>query len=197
MIVWVNGAFGVGKRTLAAALANEWAGAVVADPKDIGSAVRDALRGHPFARQDYEDYPPWAATTVAFISCVHAYTGGPVIVPMTVLDQTLAAALLTALSETADLHHLVLHAEPDVLRERIASDRAPVDDPVRAARIRADRLRRLEDYQSGAENWLLHGAGHVIDTTALTCRQTLAAALSHLGENYPVACAAPAYGRQA
>jgi predicted kinase len=195
VIVWLNGAFGAGKTTLATALADQLAGAVVADPEDIGRAVRTALPGHPDAPQDYQSCPPWAATTVSFIAGLYAYTGGPVIVPMTVLVQDLATTLVTALSEAADVHHLVVHAEPDVLKQRIASDRALGEDPARAAGIRAYRLRHLADYQSPAEKWLLQAAGHVIDTTALTRQQTLTAALAHLPAAAS-ACAAPGGGRQ-
>ncbi|WP_055527454.1 AAA family ATPase [Streptomyces graminilatus] len=197
MIVWVNGAFGAGKTTLAAALAGQLADAVVADPEAIGSAVGTALRGHPWAAQDYQDCPPWAATTVSFISGLHAYTGGPVIVPMTVLVQDLATTMVMALSEAADVYHLVVHAERDVLKQRIAADRALGEDPARAAEVRAYRLRRLDDYQSAADQWLLHTAGHVIDTTALTRRQALTAALAHLHEVAPtVPVSAVVYGRQ-
>jgi thymidylate kinase len=56
VIVCVNGGFGAGKSTLAPALALRLDGAVVADPEDIGSAVRNALRGHRCEQPDYQDY---------------------------------------------------------------------------------------------------------------------------------------------
>lgn len=54
MTVWTNGLFGVGKPTLAAELVQAPPGTVVADPEDIGSAVRIALRGHRREQRDYE-----------------------------------------------------------------------------------------------------------------------------------------------
>ncbi|MFK0154329.1 AAA family ATPase [Streptomyces sp. NPDC090493] len=195
MIVWINGGFGAGKSTLAAALAEQVDGAVVADPEDIGSAVRNALRGHRCEQPDYQDYLPWEATVVSFIAGLYAYTGGPVIVPMSVLVQDRALRMLAALDDCADVHHLVVHAEPAVLSERIASARAPGEDPQRAARIRAYRLRRLDDYRHAAKTWL-PASGHVIDTSMLTREQTLTAALDHLRQGEPAVCADLVCGRE-
>ncbi|MFC4507899.1 MULTISPECIES: AAA family ATPase [Streptomyces] len=179
MIVWISGAHGVGKTTLATALASELFGAVVADLESIGRAVQNTLRGHPFAQQDYQSCPPWDATAVAFLSGLHAYIDGPVIVPMTVIDQDLLATLLTALSESADVHHLVLHADPTVLKERIISARVPGEGSIDAAEPCADRLRHLDSGCCAAVGGL-HADGHVIDTSMLTQKQVLTSALAHL-----------------
>ncbi|NUK19960.1 AAA family ATPase [Streptomyces lunaelactis] len=194
MIVWISGAHGVGKTTLATALAGELPGAVVADLEPIGRAIRETLRGHPCARQDHESCPPWDATAVAFLAGLHAYTGGPVIVPMTVVDQALLAALLTVLSESADVHHLVLHADPTVLKERIVSARMPGEDSIGAAEIRAARLRHLDSVCRAAEGGL-HADGHVIDTSALTQKQVLTSALAYLADREATTCAACEDGR--
>jgi predicted kinase len=193
VIVWINGAYGAGKSTLAAALAGQFDGAVVADPEDIGSAVHRALRGHPCEQPDYQDYLPWEATVLSFVSGLYAFTGGPVIVPMTVLVQDRAMRMLADLSDCAEVRHLVVHAEPAVLHQRIASPVLPGEDPQRAARIRAYRLRRLDDYRRAAETWLRTG-GHVIDTSTLTPGQMLTAAVAHLGQGEDTPCSQPASG---
>lgn len=86
MICWLNGPFGGGKSTLAADLRHAFSGAVIADPEGIGDLLRDALSGHARRARDYQDHPPWRALTTAFITSLADYTGGPVIVPMTVLN---------------------------------------------------------------------------------------------------------------
>lgn len=194
MIVWISGAYGVGKTTLATALASELPGAVVADLEPIGRAIRETLRGHPCTRQDHESCPPWDATAVALLAGLHAYTGGPVIVPMTVVDQALLAALLTVLSESADVHHLVLHADPTVLKERIVSARVPGEDSIGAAEIRATRLRHLDSGCRAAEGGLL-ADGHVIDTSALAQEQVLTSALAYLTGREATTCASGEDGR--
>ncbi|MDH6522348.1 AAA family ATPase [Streptomyces sp. SAI-090] len=194
MIVWISGARGVGKTTLATALADELPGAVVADLKPISRAIREALRGHPCARQDHQSCPPWDATSVAFLAGLHAYIRGPVIVPMTVVDQDLLAALLTVLSESADVHHLVLHADPTVLQERIVSARTPGEDSIDAAEVRAARLRHLDSGCRSAEGGL-HSDGHIIDTSTLTQKQVLTSALAYLVGRQATTCAACEDGR--
>ncbi|MDQ1031472.1 cytidylate kinase [Streptomyces umbrinus] len=194
MILWISGDHGVGKTTLATALANELFGAVVADLESIGRAVQESLRGHPFAQQDYQSCPPWDATAVAYLAGLHAYIDGPVIVPMTVIDQDLLATLLTALSESADVHHLVLHADPTVLKERIVSAHMPGKDSIGAAESRVTRLRQLDSSGRAAECGL-HADGHVIDTSTLTQKQVLASALAYLASREATTCAACEDGR--
>ncbi|MFJ1787269.1 hypothetical protein ACIOML_23555 [Streptomyces anulatus] len=58
----------------------------VADPERVGDLLRSALSGHELAQGDYQDYPPWRQVTTTLVTSLAAYTGGPVIVPMTVLD---------------------------------------------------------------------------------------------------------------
>ncbi|MFI1226172.1 MULTISPECIES: AAA family ATPase [unclassified Streptomyces] len=180
MIIWLNGPFGVGKSTLAADLHRALKGSAVADPERVGDLLRSTLSGHDLAQRDYQDYPPWRQVTATLVTSLAAYTGGPVIVPMTVLDRHHATDLLTPLRQTGQpVHHLVLHADPDVLRQRITTSDEFPGDPVRSAAVRAYRRRRAADYQKAADSWM-HAHGHVIDTSTLTPSQTLQTVLAHL-----------------
>lgn len=187
MICWLNGPFGGGKSTLAAELRHALGGAVIADPEGVGDLLRGALRGHDRQTRDYQDHPPWRALTLAFITSLADYTGGPVIVPMTVLDPRYADELFTPLRQhPAGFLHIVLHCAPDPLEQRIAdSDEFP-GDPVRSDAVRAYRRRRATSYQNAAASWM-HAHGHVIDTSTLTAGQTLQTALAHLHTTEPAA----------
>ncbi|MGW2652101.1 AAA family ATPase [Streptomyces sp. NPDC001478] len=179
MIIWLNGAFGGGKTTLAAGLSRALSGATVADPEAVGDLVRSALAGHELKPRDYQDLPLWRQLSGAFVAGLAQHTGGPVIVPMTVLNPTYAEEIFTRLRRTDRFHHLVLHAEPAALHERIEASCECPGDPERSETVRAYRRRRAADYQEAATSWL-HTQGHVIDTTALTADQTLQAALAYL-----------------
>lgn len=77
MIIWLNGPFSGGKSTLAAELRTALCGAVIAEPEGVGDLLREVLRGHEPHVRDYQDHPPWRALTLAFITGLADYTGGP------------------------------------------------------------------------------------------------------------------------
>ncbi|MFC8536765.1 AAA family ATPase [Streptomyces sp. NPDC057249] len=178
MIIWLNGAFGSGKTTLAYGLCRALPGATVADPEAVGDLLRSALASHALEPRDYQDLSLWRQLTRAFVAGLVHHTGSPVIVPMTVLNPAYAEEIFAPLRTGGGFHHLVVHAGPAALAERIeASDEFP-GDPERSEAVRAYRRRRAANYQESTA-WL-HAQGHVIDTTTLTADQTLQAALAHL-----------------
>ncbi|MEU3904096.1 AAA family ATPase [Streptomyces goshikiensis] len=181
MIIWVNGAFGVGKSTLAAELRTALSGSVVTDPEDVGALLRQSLAGHPRQMRDYQDYPAWRRLSVQFITEVHQLTGGPVIVPMTVLNQTYLRELFEPLAELGTpVHDVVLHAGPDPLEARITAGREYPGDRERSEAVRAHRRRRAADYRLAAATWLPGAASQVVDISDLTTDQTLQAVLTRL-----------------
>ena len=95
-VIWLNGAFGVGKTTVARALAAELPGALMVDPEDIGRMLRRII---PAADRtcDFQDIPSWRRLTVATIESLLRDHPRPLVVPMTVVDQAIAlAAVRTA-----------------------------------------------------------------------------------------------------
>lgn len=181
MIVWINGAFGAGKSTLATGLRGALGGSVVTDPEEVGALLRKSLAGHPGRVRDYQDYPAWRRLSVQFVTELRLLTDGPVIVPMTVLNPAYATEMFTPLTALrAGFHHVVLHAEPDELEARIAASREYPGDEQRSEAVRAHRRRRAGDYQRAAETWLRDSASQVIDTSHLTPGQTLHTVLTRL-----------------
>ncbi|MFC8698436.1 ATP/GTP-binding protein [Streptomyces parvus] len=143
------------------------------------------MKGHARQARDYQDHPPRRALTLAFITSLADDTGGPVIVPVTVLDPQYADELFTPLRQhPPGFRHLVLHCAPDVLEQRITgSDEFP-GDPLRTDAVRAYRRRRAHDYQSTAVSWM-HVHRNVIDTSTLTAGHILQAAPAHLHTAQP------------
>jgi hypothetical protein len=106
-IVWLNGPFGVGKTSVARALAERWPEARIVDPERIGYVMRRTFwRG-----RDYQDVELWRRLTVRWIARVAR--GRPVIVPMTVVDPAVYAQI------TAGATVVALTAPRSVLLERI------------------------------------------------------------------------------
>jgi chloramphenicol 3-O-phosphotransferase len=85
MILLINGAFGVGKTTVAGVLRRHLPGSVVYNPEWAGSVLMRLpswvrLRGA--GTDDFQDIELWRRSVVAGTKLFRAVTRGPVIVPM-------------------------------------------------------------------------------------------------------------------
>ena len=85
LVVWINGAFGVGKTAVAEALVRLLPSAVLFDPESLGVVLRDVV---PVDEQtgDFQDIPAWRATTLAAVVSLARSRAGVVVVPMTLVD---------------------------------------------------------------------------------------------------------------
>lgn len=154
MIVWLNGPFGAGKTTTAKELTALLPGARVLDSEHVGFMLRHVLG----TAGDFQDWPPWRGLVVETAVQVQAYVGGTLVIPQSVLVEAYWQELRTGL-ETAGLpvHHVLLHADDDTLRQRIDGDTVE-------AGARQWRLDHLTPYRA-ALPWLRPAADTVVDTT--------------------------------
>lgn len=182
MIIWVNGAFGVGKTTTAVLLRNALPTAVLFDPEEVGGVIRRSFpKSHPRWQQDFQDYPMWRNLVAQHCIQFQRYTNTAVIVPMTLLNPGYAEKIFTAVhSAGIELRHLVIHADAATLSARIDADVEFADDGARAERVRSFRRRKSADYFSAYNAWLAQEADIVIDTAPLTCEQTAEKTLEFL-----------------
>ncbi len=86
-VIWLNGAFGVGKTTVARKLAAVLPDAMTLDPEEIGGMLCKVI---PAAQRsaDFQDLRAWRRLTVATIEGVLQDHPGLLLVPMTVADST-------------------------------------------------------------------------------------------------------------
>ena len=90
------------------------------------------------------------------------YTGGTLVMPMTVLVEQYWREISAGLAQHAiPVRHFVLHADQDTLRGRIEGEHT-IPSPF--------RLKYLEPYAEAARTWL-HAEAEVVDTTHLTPAQ--------------------------
>jgi hypothetical protein len=157
MIIWLNGAFGVGKTTTARELAQRLPGARIFDPEIVGRILRALI-----AEQidDFQDWPAWRTLVAKVALGLCRQDASTVIAPMTLLRQDYATEIFSLLSGGgAPVRHVVLHADPAELTRRIDADRVE-----RTAR--GWRRRHLAAYQE-ALGWLRTQA-EIVDTTGRT-----------------------------
>ncbi|WP_144628550.1 AAA family ATPase [Arthrobacter woluwensis] len=160
MIVWINGTHGAGKTTTAPLVQQLIPGSRVFDAEKVGETLMDISPGLP-ATDNFQHWPPWRSLVVETARQVLEYTGGTLIIPMTVLTEEYWREISEGLAgHGIPVRHVVLHADTDTLRSRIASDEIlGGDSPF--------RLKHLEPYAQAAGTWLPRVAD-MIDTTRLT-----------------------------
>jgi hypothetical protein len=158
MIVWLNGTHGAGKTTTSALVQQLIPDSRVFDAEKVGETLMDITPGLP-TTDNFQHWPPWRPLVVETARRVLDYTGGTLVMPMTVLVEQYWREISTGLARHAiPVRHFVLHADQDTLRGRI--ERAtPVPSPF--------RLEYLEPYAEAARTWL-HDQAEVVDTTRLT-----------------------------
>jgi 8-oxo-dGTP pyrophosphatase MutT (NUDIX family) len=166
VIVWVNGAFGVGKTSAVRELRELLPGSSVFDPEWVGAGLRALLPPEVMAGVgDFQELVSWRRLVPETAAALLAELDGPLLVPMTVLRQDYRDEIFGALAaRRIAVHHVLLHADETILRKRIEGDEAD-----RGAR--EWRLDHLDGYQAALGSWLRADA-RLVETDELTPRQT-------------------------
>lgn len=158
VIVWINGTHGAGKTTTAALLQALVPHSRVLDAEKVGETLMDITPGLP-QTDNFQHWPPWRPLVVETARHVLAYTGGVLLMPMTVLVEGYWREISAGLAAHAiPVRHFVLHADEATLRARIEGEHE-IPSPF--------RLAHLEPYAAAARAWL-HADAEVVDTTRLT-----------------------------
>jgi predicted kinase len=162
MIVWLNGTHGVGKTTTSALVQQLLPDARVLDAEKVGEVLMDIKPGLP-ATDNFHHWEPWRPLVVETARRVLEYTGGTLVMPMTVLVESYWRETSDGLTAHGiPIRHFVLHADQATLRDRIQNDRILGPSTFRFA--------YLEPYAEAARTWL-HDEAEVIDTTRTTAVQ--------------------------
>jgi chloramphenicol 3-O-phosphotransferase len=118
-VIWINGAFGSGKTSVARHLAARCTGAWLLDPEQIGFMLRRLL---PWTgAQDFQTLPLWREMTRQ--SVLAAARAGPervAIVPMALVEPDYFDEIVGGLRrEGVAVHHFSLLVSPETLRRRL------------------------------------------------------------------------------
>jgi chloramphenicol 3-O-phosphotransferase len=156
VIIWLNGAFGGGKTTTAAALRPLIPASRLFDPETVGYMLQANLADRPVS--DFQHWPPWRPLVVATAREIAHCTGQHLIAPQTVLTRDYLDQIFAGLRDAGlAVFHVVLDADEAVLRRRIhGSGEAP-----------EWRLANLPGYLT-ARSWMIPAADLVVHTGAVT-----------------------------
>jgi len=117
-VVWINGAFGVGKTTVAELLVERLGAAFLIDPEVIGTALRDDLVPPSLYPGDFQDLELWRAFTREAVRDAAQRFDGFVIVPMTIARPDYFEEVVRAIASTVRLDHFTLMASRETIVER-------------------------------------------------------------------------------
>jgi hypothetical protein len=119
MLIWINGAHGAGKTSVARKLLALRAEAFIIDPEQIGFMLRRIWPGG--GPPDFKDLSAWRELTVAALRAAAAERPeATLIVPMTLADPLHHAEIVGGLRAAGvELRHFTLVASPAALRRRI------------------------------------------------------------------------------
>lgn len=159
MIVWLNGTHGVGKTTTSALLQPLIPNSRIFDPEKVGEVLMDVKPGLP-ATNNFQNWPLWRPLVVETARRLLDYTGGVLVLPMTVLVEEYWKEMSAGLADFGiPVRHFVLHADEAELSDRIENDTT----------LGPSMFRRTykKPYARAARAWL-HSAAEVIDTTHVT-----------------------------
>jgi hypothetical protein len=119
VLVWINGAFGAGKTSVATALARCWPEALIFDPEQVGFMLRRVMPEADRAG-DFQNLPLWRQLTLQTAIGLIEQCRRPLIVPMTLVDPSYFEEILGGLKRAGvQTYHFTLLASKPTLRRRL------------------------------------------------------------------------------
>jgi hypothetical protein len=140
MMIWINGAFGAGKTTLAAELRRRLPDALDFDPEEVGYVLRKWVPAPDSG--DFQDIPLWRKLVAEFAVGMSAEYGRTLIVPMTLVNPAYRDEIFGLISKAGErVLHVFLDVPAHELRRRIGAqvlceDNREADESARAWRRR-------------------------------------------------------------
>jgi hypothetical protein len=165
MVIWINGAFGVGKTHTALALFKRLERAFLCDPRKTGFFIKHSMPKEIIER-DFQDEPLWRAFTYELIKNIHAKYAGHIIIPATLYNRLYFEEIIEKLRGDNGIRvdHYVLWANRETILRRLSA---------RPALAQTWPLKMMDDCLTGLED--LADRSIRLDTEAL---DPLAAAMA-------------------
>ncbi len=119
MIIWISGAYGVGKSALAEALVDKIENAMIFDAEEVGNAVRENYPDEPYG-VIYEDYPLWCDFNYMLLKDIHEKFQRNILVPMTLVRQNSYSKIIQKLKDdNIDTKLIILEGTHQCIHDRI------------------------------------------------------------------------------
>jgi adenylylsulfate kinase-like enzyme len=143
MMIWINGAFGAGKTTLAEQMHRRLPDALAFDPEYVGYLLREWVPSPESG--DFQDIPLWRRLVAEFAIGMSADYGRPLIIPMTLVNPGYREEIFGLIGKAGErVLHVFLDVPPEELRRRIDAQVLDENNPEADAAARAFRHRRVD-----------------------------------------------------
>mgnify|MGYP002863801229 CR=1 FL=1 len=120
MIIWIDGAYGVGKSTLAEKLHELLPNSFIFDAENVGNAVRDNMPQSVYYSETFEGYPLWFHVCNELLTELSGRFDGVILVPMTLMRQESFARFAEPLrSKGIEIVHVLLESSIEIIHDRI------------------------------------------------------------------------------
>lgn len=142
-IIWINGAFGSGKTTLATELQKTIPDSIIFDPELVGFMIREIVP--PASSNDFQDLPIWRRLVAAnLLELIDEYNC-TIIVPMTIVSLSYLEEIFKNLKNNRVLlDHYFLGIEKQILKERIKNQVVVEDNHEKDSKVRAWRFAQID-----------------------------------------------------
>ena len=155
-VVWINGAFGVGKSTTALHVALQNPQLHFFDPEWVGYMLRANLHGVEF--ENFQDLPAWRNLVPPVARAISAHVNRDLLAVQTVLNKDYWDELQHGLAEqNFDIVHVLLDIDETHLQARIENDTADVQ-------AKPWRLSHINEFLA-AKSWLHSQSDLIVDVS--------------------------------
>lgn len=118
MIIWLSGAYGVGKSALAEAMAAKMENALIFDAEEVGNAVRENYPDCPYG-YIFEDYPLWGEFCYMLLKDIYEKFHKDILVPMALVRKESYDIIEKLNCCGIETHLVILEASYKTIHDRI------------------------------------------------------------------------------